>query len=95
MRSFGENGCDDLSHMLSFLGSLLREKQMKLCESFRFASDANKIDAVAVSPAVWQVVTQMSSIDTDTFTVLETANILPDDLLVAETGPAMSLALRN
>ena len=58
----------------------------------RFSSNTDEIDAITITSSVWQIVTKMSTIDTNSFASFHTSDIVPVHLLIAKAGPAVSLA---
>ena len=61
--------------------------------SLRLAGDADKIDAVAISLAVGQVVAKMSARTADGLAVGEAAQVVPEALFITEARPSVRLAL--
>merc|ERR1719498_945931 len=59
----------------------------------RLASNADEIDAIAVTTKVWQIVSQMCAADAAHLTSIFEHNILFENLFLAERWPSMSFAL--
>jgi hypothetical protein len=58
----------------------------------RFSGNTDEIDTITIASSVWQIVTKMSTIDTNGFASFHTSDIVPVHLLIAKAGPAVSLA---
>ena len=54
------------------------------------ASDRYQIDAISISFTIWQIVSQMGTVQTDRFSVLEATHVLPYDFVIPETRPPVS-----
>lgn len=52
--------------------------------SDRIASNRHQIDAVPVSFEIWEVVTEVRAVNTNSLTISQTPDIFPDDFLVTE-----------
>ena len=55
----------------------------------------DQIDAVAIAFAIGQIVAQMCPIHTNHFPIFQTSHILPINLTVSKTRPAMIVTLGN
>ena len=54
--------------------------------------DTDQVDAVSISRAVGEIVTQMRTRGADAFSVLQYTHIIPVDLLIPKAGPPVLLA---
>ena len=57
------------------------------------ACNADNVDAVAVTRAVWQVVPQMRAVDGHRFSARDNPHVAPHYLGVSKAWPAVSAAL--
>ena len=53
------------------------------------ACDWYEVNAVSISIGVWQVVSEVGPINTDSLPIIKDSNIFPYDFLVSETWPTM------
>ena len=51
----------------------------------RISSDTDEIDTVSIPLAIWKIVSQMSAVHTDTFSVGKATNVVPVDFGISET----------
>ena len=54
-----------------------------------FASNAQQVDAIAISGGIWKIVTQVGATFGDHFTTIADLNVLFDHLLISKGWPAM------